>query len=78
MIITRLDIKWNKDSAEISGFRFKELIEAIHNLSTNSRVLILDQPSMCHFGNQNAAQCLGMRNKYFICETVPNLNLDIW
>ena len=78
MIITRLDTKWNNDSAEISGFRFKELIEAIHNLSPNSRVLILDQPPMCHFGNQNAAQWLGMRNKYFICETVPNLNLDSW
>jgi len=78
VVITRLDTKWHNASAEESALRFKELIETLHKVSPESKILILDQPPVCHFGNQNAVQWLGMRNKYHRSDTANNLDPEGW
>lgn len=78
IISTRLDSKWHAgaDVQDIEGIH--DLIIAVHQASPQSHILIIGQPPMGVFGDQNAVQWLGWREKFYSSDTVKRAEALSW
>lgn len=78
IISTRLDDKWQVHAATQYLQGIEDLIIAVHNASPGSHVVIIGQPPVSAFGNQNAVQWLGMRETFFYSETTRMADGESW
>ena len=78
IISTRLDSKWDEHKTEQAIYGMEKLIAKVHEASPSSTVVIIKQPPMAIFGDQNAVQWLGWRDRYFTSDSVAKLDSLNW
>lgn len=78
VISTRLDSKWHGSAAPQDLESINDLIIAVHGASPASHIVIIGQPPMAAFGNQNAVQWLGWREKFWHATSVPSTHTESW
>lgn len=78
VIAMRLDTKWDINSKEQRLFKIEHLLRVVHELSPYSKVVLIGQPPLAAFGDQNAVQWLGWRSKFYIQEEASILDSPNW